>query len=224
MRNILALLIVIFTISSCKNDSTSSEQEFKKSFRQLKSENSEIEKLEYFDSSSHIYSNYKYHIGFDAPNNWKFDYGLSEHTIFRTYEPDSAITFAINVIEINTNRKGNIDIWELYKNNTKEMDEPYLSYIESEINTPIENFEASKTYIKNKTCLRRQFEYLKRELDFEYYNTTISYQTMLNNVTYTLTLNIPKVFYEENSEKFEDIFRQVYFLKNQDKLESFYTK
>ena len=100
MKDVLILLIVISAMFSCKRDSTSSKKEFKKSFRQLKNENSEIKKLEYLDSSSNIYSNYKYHIGFDAPDNWKFDFGLSEHTIFRTYQLDSAITFTLNIIEI----------------------------------------------------------------------------------------------------------------------------
>jgi hypothetical protein len=44
-----------------------------------------------------------YNVAYDGPYKWKFDNGLGEHTIYRTFEPHSAITFSIYVIEIKKN-------------------------------------------------------------------------------------------------------------------------
>ena len=43
-------------------------------------------------------------MAYDGPDKWKFDAGVGEHTIYRTFETDSATTFSINVIEIKKNK------------------------------------------------------------------------------------------------------------------------
>ena len=72
---------------------------------------------------------------------------------------------------------------------------------------------------KLNVCKDLTYKMYEIKLDFEYKNTTILYQATLDNLTYTLTLNVPKAIYEENPEKFENLFKGVYFLKNQKKIE-----
>ena len=71
-------------------------------FRKSEKEQSVTEKKkfnEFYDTINNMYSNYKYNIGFKIPKRWIVDKGFSEHTILRTYDPDSSNSFTINVIE-----------------------------------------------------------------------------------------------------------------------------
>ena len=98
MRKITICLIFISFLISCQSNKTKKNKinDFEKSFKEEKGEGF----TEYLDSTTNIYSNFKYHVAIDAPDNWKTDAGVSEHTIFRTYQPDSSLTFSINVIEL----------------------------------------------------------------------------------------------------------------------------
>lgn len=144
--------------------------------------------------------------------------GTSEHSIFRTGQPDSAITFTINVIEaISSDDKNDPpDIWELYQKNNEDMDYPYKVLIPQQFNSKVENFKASKSYLKNKISLKRSFSYMIRDLDYEYSNTFIVYQTLIDNYTFTFGLNIPTFFYEENREYYDHLFLNISFLLDKD--------
>jgi hypothetical protein len=216
MKNILFLLTFI-TLASCKT--TKNEKDvtdyFEKSFKEQKDLKLSTEHTEHFDSINNLYSNYKYKVAFDAPNNWSTDTGVSEHTIFRTFQPDSAITFVINVVELKVPKNEKApDIWEMYQNQKDKMDYSIKVLIPEQFNTTVNDFEASKTYLKNRTTLKRKFSYLVRELDTEYSNTSIVYQTLINNLSYTFSLDVPTMFYEEKPEYFESLFLKIYFLLN----------
>ncbi|MBW8331292.1 MAG: hypothetical protein K0M40_04655 [Prolixibacteraceae bacterium] len=190
-----------------------------KSFKEQQSQSL----YEYLDSTTNIYSNFKYHVAFDAPDDWKTDAGVSKHTIFRAFQPDSSLTFSINVIEIQLNeneRDRKIDIWDFYQKNKEQMDYPFTKSIEEQLNTKVNNFTCQKSYIKNNICLKRKFNYTVKDLDLEYDVLTISYQTFITEFTYTFSLNIPKILYDENPEYYESFFRNVYFLKDGERLDN----
>lgn len=217
MKNILLLLTFILLLASCK--ATKKENEvtdyFEKSDKEQKDLKLSPEYTEHFDSINNLYSNYKYKVAFDAPNHWSSDAGVSEHTIFRTFQPDSAITFVINVVELKVPKNEKApDIWEMYQNQKDKMDYSIKVLIPEQFNTTVNDFEASKTYIKNRTTLKRKFSYLVRELDMEYSNTSIVYQTLINNLSYTFSLDVPTMFYEEKPEYFESLFLRIFFLLN----------
>ncbi|MGV8946717.1 MAG: hypothetical protein ACOH1N_09835 [Lutibacter sp.] len=220
MRYFFYTLLLSFFIISCNSEKSKPnlniDNDFEKSFK--KQENRHAN--EHLDSITNIYSNFKYYVAFDGPNNWKTDSGVSEHTIYRTYQQDSAIAFSINVIEIrkSENDKNEIDIWKLYQENRERMDYPFTTLIEEQLNTKINNFNSKKAYIKNNIALKRKMNYLIKDLDFEYDNTSISYQTIIKNFTYTFTLNLPTIFYNLNPEYYDEIFINIYFLKNRVRL------
>ncbi|MGY0393307.1 hypothetical protein ACW5R3_12215 [Bizionia sp. KMM 8389] len=224
----ILLIIILLSIGKYRN-STSSKNTgfFEDSFKEQKDKNQIEIDTEYFDSTTNIYSNFKYKIAFDAPNNWSSDAGVSEHTIFRTFEPDSAITFSINVIELKLNekeKKNPVDAWQVYQANKEKMDYQYKVLIPKQLNTEINDFRAKKTYLKNNIAVRRSFNYMVRELDLEYSNTSIIYQTIVNGLTFTFSFDIPTMFYDEKPEFYEDIFRNIYFLANKDELNKLINK
>ena len=94
------------------------------------------------------------------------------------------------------------------------MDYPFTTLIEEQLKTKVNDFNCQHSYIKNNSCLKRKFNYKIRDLDNEYDLTIISYQTYISGFTYTLTLNIPTIFYNENPGYYDSFFRNVYFLKD----------
>jgi len=225
------LMIILLAVGRHKNSNKQNktipeneifEDSFKKQINEGKIEND----IDYYDSITNIYSNFEYRVAFDAPNDWKFDAGVSKHTIFRTYQPDSAITFTINVIELKLSNKSKAppNIWEVYQKNKDKMDYPFKVLIPKRFNSKSENYKVSKSYIKNQLSLKRSFSYMVRDLDYEYSNTSIVYQTFLDNYTYTFGLDLPTVFYEENPDYYERLFLNIYFLLNKEDLNKFMNK
>jgi hypothetical protein len=211
------LMIALLTSCGLKESSQVDSAGFDKSFK--KQQNHEFN--QHLDSITKIYSNYKYHISFDAPDNWSADAGVSGHTIFRAYQKDSAITFSINVIDMglkNDKVSSFKDIWEFYQNNKNQFDNTIISYYEKQMNTKVENYVCNRSIIKNKVCLRRIFYYKVYDFDLDYFLQTISYQTIINDCTITFTLTVPKIFYDGNQKYFENLFRNIYFLKNSEEV------
>jgi hypothetical protein len=211
-------LVVLFISCNSKNSKSKDiDSGFEKSFKEQ-----EVNSFkEHLDSTSNIYSNFKYNVAYDGPDKWKFDNGVSEHTIYRTFEPDSAITFSINVIEIKKNtikKKKDVTIWSLYQENKEQMDRPLTKLLEEQLNTKVEGFRATKAYLKNNVALRRSLNYMIRNLDYEYSNTSIQYQVLIDNLTFTFGLDVPTIFYEEKPYHFEELFNNVYFLKKGERL------
>lgn len=217
--SIINSLLLVFLIS-CNSKNTKSEDvqsDFEKSFKEQEVKSFQ----EHLDSTSNIYSNFKYNVAFDGPNKWKFDTGVGEHTIYRTFEPDSAITFSINVIEVKKNtikKNKDVNIWSLYQENKEQMDKPLTKLLEEQLNTKVEDFEATKAYLKNNVALRRSLNYMVRNLDYEYSNTSIQYQVLIDNLTFTFSLDVPTMFYEQEPYDYEELFNNVYFLKKGERL------
>lgn len=218
MKNIIFVLIIFGIFISCDfpQEETRKTNDFEKSFKEQNSESFN----EHKDSISNVYSNFKYHIAFDAPDSWNTDAGVSEHTIYRTFQPDSSITFSINVIEIKLNNpEMRIDIWELYQTNKKQFDYQFQTAIENQLNSKMENLVCQKSFLKNNISLKRTYNYKLKDLDYEYYVTNISYQTIIAGFTYTFSLSIPSVFYNQKTEYYDNLFGNIYFLKNRKHLD-----
>lgn len=193
------------------------EKDFKESYKEQKSKG-KLENTENLDTIRNIYSNYYFKVGYDAQDNWTVDKGMNDHTIFRTYQKDSAITFMINVIEFKTSKANELNIWEIRKKNgAEQFDKKMISNLEMQSRSKIQNFQLKKSYLKNHTCIKMSFETLIKELDFEYTDTNIMYQTVIENRNYTFGLSIPKMYYELKPEYYENMFRYIYFLHNKEK-------
>lgn len=226
---LLLFLISFYSLSQERNEKSDSNDIFKKSLKQQKNEGTLSDNIEYFDSINNLYSNFKYRVAFDAPNHWKNDAGVSEHKIFRSYCADSAITFSINVNEINITieekkEMESMDIWEFYQNNKNKMDYPYRVILSKQINSEIKDYKVSKTFLKKQVAIRRSFNYLFRQLDFEYEYTSIIYQTTIDNLIFTFGLDVPTMFYNINAEYYENLFMNISFLANKEDLNTYINK
>lgn len=208
-----SIAMVLLFLFACR-DNNRTQDLFKKSFKQQGQENRLPEFSEYLDTIKNIYSNYKYHVAFNGPDTWESDKGVSEHTIYRTYNPDSALTFSINVIELNVDENLEQDMWQYYLDNKQEIDNSCTTIIEAQLNTKVEDYRTEKTYVKNNVALKRTLRYLVKEQDYEYYVTSLSRQVMINKLIFTFGLDLPSVFYDGNKSYYDDLFLNISFLKN----------
>lgn len=208
-------VIAIIFFSSCNEKKIDRKKisDFEKSFKEQPDQGFN----QHLDSTTNIYSNFKYHVAFDGPDNWKSDMGVSEHTIFRTFLPDSLLTFSINVIEQKIDDEDQkIDIWDSYLKNKALMDDATKTLFEKQLNAKVQDYSCQKSYIKNHTSIKRKFNYDKKDLYYQYNVTLITYQTIINELTYTFSLSIPTRFYNENSVYYDSIFGNISFLKDRD--------
>ena len=209
MKKLIVFMFLIVLFGSCGQAQDDLESgSFKPSYKMS------VQKSHHYDKSNNIYSNYKYNISLDAPNNWGNDMGVSQHTIFRTYQADSAITMAINVIELEIEEGEKLanDIMEVYKYQKDRMDYPYKVLIPKHYNTKIEEFKVEKSYLNNQIALKRSFVYLVKEDDIEYLNKSVVFQVMIHNLTYTIGLDVPEMFYKLNPIYYDGLFKGVKFL------------
>lgn len=216
---IIAILIltIIWTNNQKKDEIFTPEKFFKDSYKKQK-DIGDLEYSEHLDTLKNVYSNYYFNVSFDAPDDWNIDNGVNDHTIFRTFQKDSAITFMINVIESKIDNIKNLNIWEIRQNNGAiKEDSLFISIIKSQSKSDVMNYNVKKSTLKNNVCIKRNFETLIQDLDFEYVGTNIMYQTIIENKTYTFGLSLPKMFYDLKPEYYENIFRNIYFLNNKDK-------
>lgn len=195
---ITILILVLFSSISFAQNS------YEKSYKELGI------KDHYFDSNGNIYSNYRYRVAFDGPNNWKSDYGVSIHTIYRTYERDSSITFTINVIELKKN--GGSNWWTNYEKNKIEIESATKKSLEKALNSKIKNYTTSKTYILNNKAIKRSWESVIKNQDEEYEFIDILQQLIKGDYLYTFGLCVPKIFYESNQEYYNNIFLGIHLL------------
>ncbi|AUS06894.1 hypothetical protein C1A40_16235 [Tamlana carrageenivorans] len=192
MKFNLTIISLLILFCSCKdkvNNKLNPEQLFEDSYKTQRENNSLEDNSEHFDKTKNIYSNYKYNVAYDGLDYWVSDYGVSEHTILRTFDKDSAIGMTINVIE--TTFEPGKNIWEIYDLNPKGMEEQFSQMITGQLNTDIKNYSFKKTYIKNVKSLKRKFEHTVRDSEYEYDNVSIMQQAVRGNYYYTFNLFIP---------------------------------
>jgi hypothetical protein len=218
---VIGLILGMLVIGKSRNKRDisidSSSDLLNSSYKELKSETS-TELKEHTDGLKNIYSNYEYYISFDAPDEWTIDLGVSKHTIFRTFQKDSAITFSINVVSPNiSDDEDEITIWELYDEIGEQIEMQFKIGYEKQLNSKLTNYKLERTFLKNNKSIKRSFTSNFNDLNVEYINKSIVFQTIKNNLSYTFSLDVPNMYYIGNPDYYESIFRNIYFL-NKDRL------
>ncbi len=212
---VTVLLIGLLVIGKIKNkretDLNNSSSMLNPSYKELKNETSS-KSGEYIDSLTNVYSNYDYFISFDAPDDWSVDSGVSKHTIFRTFQKDSAITFSINVVSPNVSDDDEITIWDLYDEIGEQIEIQFKQGYEKQFNSKLYNYKLERTFLKNNKSIKRSFTSKFNDLKVEYVNKSIVYQTIKNNLSYTFSLDVPNMYYTENPDYYDSMFRNIYFL------------
>ena len=203
MRNIIIAITILSLLLSCtvNNSNKVNSSYFEKSFKEEKGEGF----IEHLDSTTNISSNFRYNIAFDAPDNWKIDAGVSEHTIFRTFQPDSSMTFSINVIEQKLNESEKIDIWELYQKYKEQFDNQFRTTLETQLNSKMENLVSVSSF--NPLTLRN-------------FNK-ISHHKIETADIYARTKGVPKILQTGNGRF---ISHSTYLKPRYDMIDSLYMK
>jgi hypothetical protein len=209
--NVLSILLIVSCAKS--KERNPNEDLFEPSFKEQKKDNVFTD---FFDSISYTYSNYKYNIAVQAPKTWKYDQGISEHTIFRSFVKDSGYSFSINVIETKYNVENNF--WKIYYDNKKVMDKQLQKMMENQLNTKVIAETSSTSYLKNYKSLKRKYLYTLKNQDYEVEMYCIIHQVPIENFTYTISLNVPKLFYDERTKYFENLFSGIYWLTDKKKV------
>lgn len=171
-----------------------------------------------FDKSKNIYSNYLYSVSFDGPDHWQSDFGISKHTIFRTYDADTGTTFSINIIEADEFMPG-LDLpsvttmWNVYQEKDEFLDSLTRISLKKAYNIDDLDLKRDKGYISNHVALKNTLRYMNREVDYEYELTVIQFQVLRKRRVYTFTLSIPSVFYKDKARYYDYlIFQKINFL------------
>jgi len=182
MRKTILIMILLFSLKTIAQTKPNSNL-FKKSYKENVLNKKDTVFNEFFDSINNLYSNFRFGLSFDAPNNWKKDYGISEHTIFRVYEKDSAISFFINVLEFSDDldNKTEKNIWEIYSEDKSKFNNIFTKNHSKALKTEIYNFNVSKSYIDNNISLKISFSIITKELDYEYETFFLIHQIYRNN-------------------------------------------
>ncbi len=215
MKRIIYFLLTSLICLSCNSQSKKDPAKdlFEPSYKEQKNKK---EFTEYFDKESNTYSNYKYSIAVRFPKNWKHDEGISEHMIFRAFEKDSGYSYSVNVIETKYNIE-NI-FWKEYEKNKLQFQKQLKDVIEKQLNASINVEYFNTTYLKNYKALKRKYNYTVKDDDYEIEMTMLAYQIPKDNFTYTISLIIPKMFYDEKPQYFDDILKDIYWLTNKNEL------
>ena len=143
---------------------------------------------------------------------WDTDYGVGKYSLFRSFQKDSAYTFAIIVTElkedlISDDQKIN-NIHSIYDN--IEFDNLLIKSLSQKIE--VKKFESNKIFLKNEPAVRYSYKTLIKNFDFEYQEITIAIQVNKNYKTYTFSLSAPLFFYNINPQRFNNIFNWINFL------------
>jgi len=197
--SIIAFFILIIIKDARNKNPENSNSDFKPSYKESASPGDFSEHL---DSTTLIYSNYRYGVAMDFPNNWEIDRGVSEHTIIRGGRKDSAISFAINVVELDDTSSSEITIWDLWDNEDLDLENIYLQMMIQAVNSEVHDYQFRKVYVSNREAMEIRFNYVNKDVDAEYNMQAIVYSIIIVPFTYTIGIHIPELFYYLNQEKY----------------------
>ena len=176
-------------------------------------ENKTYEKVKYsekIDTLNMIYSNEKYGIAIDFPDNWKLDKGVSEQSLVRGISKDSGITFNITVVEVE-GAKLDANMWQIWDKKESGMKDIIKQSLPSMVNSKIENYTDRKVYVDNLEGIEVRFTYLLKYPDGQYDVQGIVYWVYKMPYTYTMGIQVPKMFYEKNPNWYNSLINNVAF-------------
>ena len=167
--------------------------------------------VEHLDSTTLLYSNFKYGFSMDFPDNWEIDRGVAQHTIIRAGQRDSVLLAFVNVIELK-DVKEDISVWSIWDNKSLKFEESYKASMEKTVNEKLINFKYRKVHINNRESIETKFSYIVKEVDIEYEMQCLFYSVYKIPFTYTIGFKIPKFLYDENPIRYNYMINNFIFL------------
>jgi len=206
----LFYFLIVIVIFSCSNHKNQSPYDFLKegSKEKIKSKKKEY----YFNEKDAVYTNFKHNVAFKEMYGWETDFGIGKYSIFRSFQKDSAYTFAIIVTELKEDlipkdKKFN-NIHSLY--NYINYDSLIIKSLSQRVK--LNNFKSNKIFLKNEPAVKYSYKTLIKQFDFEYEEITITVQVNKNNKTYSFSTSAPLLLYNTNPSRFDTIFNWIHFL------------
>lgn len=199
---VIAIIILFTYFQEWNIKNKTAKSGFEPSYKEL---NEEKDLVEHLDSTTLIYSNFKYGFSMNFPDEWNIDRGVSEHTIIRGVQNDSALSFVINVIELKDMKSENLNIWELWDN--KNMDLEYRKILPKLVKSDIYNYNSRKVYVSNTEAIEIKYNYIAKDVDVECEMQSHFYSIYQLPFTYTVGLHAPKIFYEKNPVRYDHLIK-----------------
>jgi hypothetical protein len=204
----IAFILLSFLFSCNKEKKEIINSSFGKSYKEKKAN-----KLlkDYYDSVSHIYSNYEYKIAIYCPKKWEVDEGLSKYSIFRTYQKDSSITFSVSVTEADEGMKKLYDEKD-FPTNESAMKKSLKKVYDEKFNTQVEMDYVKLSFLKNYRSINMKCNFSIRDGEYSYPMINLTNGVIRNNLLYNFYLTMPKIFYEKNKPYYDDILTNIAWL------------
>jgi hypothetical protein len=204
---------MLFIVVACSGQTgNKSSSDFRPSYKEIISTNSDsVGFIDYYDSTSNLYSNFKYGFSIKFPMDWSIDKGVAEHTIIRGYQEDYAASFSVNVIEIDIENPKTFSMWKFYDENRTLFESQFRDGIENLIKSELYDYNVKKVYVQNNEALQRDFIYNLKHLDKEIQMKGTMYQITKLPFTFTVGLHVPLIFYEEEPDRFDTLINGFMF-------------
>jgi hypothetical protein len=193
----LIFLIGGFILNSCTQNKKVDPFLAGPSFKEILSTDS-IPFLEYFDSTSNIYSNFYYGFSVNVPKGWTSDRGFSKNTIFRLANYDSGIVFSITINKFLTDQNIPTSLWDPFIQDSSGYIQNFKRGIQDQLGTEILDLKVKPVYYVNQKALKSNYNYLFRSDELEYTMYSEMFQFFYRGNIYTVGLNIPKEFVDKN--------------------------
>jgi hypothetical protein len=143
--------------------------------------------------------------------------GTSENSLVRGIERDSGITFIVVPIELKKDSrqyKLQNQLIDVYESDQKMYEQVMSDNLEKMTGKKILSYETEKSFIKNQPSIKSRYKTIMRDLDVEYEMTTVTHNFWKAPYSYTLSLSLPSVWYEENPMKYDWLYSNFFFTKN----------
>jgi len=212
MKNTIPLFLVLMVACRVQVGDKEKTDNFKPSYKEIISSKPDtINFVEYFDSTTNIYSNFKYGFSIKLPFDWDIDRGLSEHTVIRAHHEKNAAAFFVNVIEPDINDSFSFSLWKYLDKNRDELEFQYKNSMRELLNTSIYNYSVKKVYIDNHESLHSAFCYTLRHLNTEIQMLGTMFQ--ISNLPYLFTagFHVPLIVYNVNPSEFDSLINGFHF-------------
>lgn len=205
----LVAILIFINLPQKSDKDKSTESDFATSFKES-NDNSSFN--EYLDSVKLIYSNYRYGIAMDLPDNWTIDKGVAEHTLIRASQKDSGITFVINVIELK-DMTSDVTLWQIYDDKSFGFEEAYKDMLAKSVNVDIYNLSSRKVNVTNREAIEWKFNFMLKNVDIEYEVQGIYYSIYVLPYSFTVAISVPTMFYKNNPDRYNYLIHNLSFTR-----------
>ncbi len=167
------------------------------------------------------YSNHHFNISTDFPDNWEFDRGVGDYSVFRCFQEDSAITMALLIVPVqNENAEDRLSSHLAFQNSPLDYlngahNGDYTSFLKEQFikNTTSQIYDfqldAKKVRTSNYVISTYKFDEVVENIRVPFICCT--YQTIMWGTNFSIMYNVPEIFY--NQKLIDDVVFKTNYIK-----------